>query len=107
MHPTKSTRVSITGNSQVENKVPTLISLAASWLNNGSSSNAIKMASTNEKKLNKTDSVKNCVMRCERSEPATFLIPTSLARLAERAVERFIKFTQAINKIKMATTEKI
>ena len=65
------------------------------------------MASSNEKKLNKTDSVKNCVIRCERNEPATFLIPTSFARLAERAVERFIKFTQAINKIKMAITEKI
>ena len=46
-------------------------------------------------------------MRCERNEPATFLMPTSFARFAERAVERFMKFTQAINKIKTAITEKI
>ena len=41
------------------------------------------------------------------SEPNTFLIPTSFARLDERAVERFIKFTQAINKISKAIAEKI
>ncbi len=81
--------------------------MAASWLNNGNNNIAIKIASISEKKLSKTDSVKNCVIRCERNEPATFLIPTSFARLAERAVERFIKFTHAINKMKIAITEKI
>ena len=46
-------------------------------------------------------------MRCKRNEPATFLMPTSFARFAERAVERFMKFTQAINKINKAITEKM
>ena len=46
-------------------------------------------------------------MRCKRNEPATFLMPTSFARLAERAVERFMKFTHAMNKINTAITEKI
>ena len=68
---------------------------------------AIAIASSNEKNLIKTDSVKNCIIRCDRNEPATFLMPTSFARLAERAVERFIKFTQAMSKIKTAITEKI
>ncbi len=38
-------------------------------------------------------------MRDDRVDPATFLIPTSFARLEERAVERFMKFTQAISKM--------
>src|SRR4051812_20473889 len=107
MQPTTKTSAIITGKSHVENKVLTRMSFPASWLNRGISSRAIKIASIKEKKLIKTDSVKNCIMRCERNEPATFLMPTSFARLAERAVERFIKFTQAISKIKIAITEKI
>ena len=46
-------------------------------------------------------------MRDDRVDPATFLIPTSFARLDERAVERFMKFTQAISKMKKAMIEKI
>ncbi len=37
-----------------------------------------------------------------RLDPMTLRIPTSLARLEERAVKRLIKFMQAINKIKVA-----
>src|SRR5450755_3991615 len=107
MHPTTKTNAIITGKSHVENKVITRISFPASRLNKGSNNAPNKTASSNDRKLNKTDSVKNCVIKCDRSEPATFLIPTSFARLAERAVERFIKLTQAISKIKMAITEKI
>src|SRR6478735_12759422 len=107
MQPTNNISAISTGNNQVENNVHTLICFAASWLNNGNNNAAIPMASSNEKKLVKTDSVRNCVMRSTRDEPATFLIPTSFARLAERAVDRFMKFTQAISKMKIAMIEKI
>src|SRR5882672_6579545 len=107
MQPTTRINASITGNSHVENNVSTLICFPASWLNNGNNNAAIPNARNNERKLTNTDSVKNWVMRLERSEPATFRMPTSFARLAERAVDRFIKFTQAISKIKMAIIEKI
>ena len=53
------------------------------------------------------DSVRNCAIRLFLKEPNTFLTPTSFARLDERAVERFIKLTQAINKIRIAIKEKI
>src|SRR6186997_2424650 len=45
------------------------------------------------------DSEKNCIINCFLSEPNVFLTPTSFALFSERAVERFMKFTQAINKI--------
>ena len=65
------------------------------------------MEIANAIKLIKMDSVKNCCTRPILSEPSTFLTPTSLARFDERAVDRFIKFTQAINKIKNAMPENI
>ena len=37
------------------------------------------------------DSVKNWPISCVRVEPTTFLSPTSLARLADFAVDRFTK----------------
>ena len=64
-------------------------------------------ASISPNTLSKTDSVKNCVIRFFLNEPNTLRTPTSFARLAERAVERFIKFTQAISSIKNAMAEKI
>jgi hypothetical protein len=39
--------------------------------------------------------------------PATLRMPTSLARLAERAVLRFMKLTQAIRRMSTAMTEKM
>src|SRR3954468_3733579 len=52
------------------------------------------------------DSVKNWLIRLLRREPTTFRKPTSLALLADLAVERLIKFIQAIIKIKPATAPK-
>ena len=54
----------------------------------------------------KIDSKRNCLISEPRFVPSTFLIPTSRARLAERAVERFIKFTQAISSTINATAAK-
>ncbi|MBA7635218.1 hypothetical protein ES703_42819 [subsurface metagenome] len=51
------------------------------------------------------DSLKNCFISWLLCEPKTFLIPTSLARLADLAVERFIKLKHAINKTKSAIAE--
>ena len=43
------------------------------------------------------DSKKNCRISCLLPEPSVFLTPTSFALFSERAVERFMKLTQAIN----------
>src|SRR5215831_5540323 len=58
-------------------------------------------------RLIRIDSVRNCLTRLLRSEPRTFRTPTSFARLEERAVERFIKLTQAMSKMKIAMAEKM
>ena len=50
---------------------------------------------------------KNCLINDAFSAPKTFLTPISTARLDDRAVERFIKFTQAINKVTNAMAIKI
>src|SRR5664279_3766466 len=106
MQPTTIIKTTSNGRNLVENNVHTLISFPASWLNKGNNNAAIPMASSNERKLVNTDSVRNWAMRFDLKDPATFLIPTSFARLAERAVDRFMKFTQAISKMKMAMMEK-
>ncbi len=58
------------------------------------------------KKDRKTDSARNCLMRSKRVEPKVFLIPISLRRVSDRAVERFIKLMQARSRMKKATAEK-
>ena len=55
----------------------------------------------------KADSVRNCPIRFFLSVPNTFRMPTSFALLADRAVVRLVKLMQAINKIRIATIEKI
>ena len=57
--------------------------------------------------VSSTDSLRNWPINCFFTEPNTFRIPTSLALLKARAVERLVKFTQASNKIKIANAEKI
>ena len=59
------------------------------------------------RKVKITDSVRNWLIRNRLDAPATFLTPTSLARLAERAVIRFMKLIQAINRMIIPTKEKI
>ncbi len=44
----------------------------------------------NEINVNTTDSDRNCATSGPRRDPATFLKPTSRARLVERAVARFM-----------------
>jgi len=68
------------------------------------------MTRTNaRKRLNKErirDSPRNCLMSCKRKAPRTFLTPTSLALLADRAVERFMKLKEAMSRMKNAIAEK-
>src|SRR6188768_3266927 len=53
------------------------------------------------------DSPMNWATNCLLPAPTTLRTPISLALLKERAVARIIKLTQAINKIMIATMEKI
>ena len=54
-----------------------------------------------ETSVTSTDSVKKTVQpKYLRAEPNTFRTPTSFARFDERAVDRFMKLTQAISSIK-------
>src|ERR1044072_322349 len=80
-----------------------LSDLDASVLKYGSRIQANISPSTNEKKLYNNDSAKNCWIKLLRCEPTTLRKPTSLARLADLAVERLIKLIHAITKIKPAT----
>ena len=41
----------------------------------------------------------NCVDNCQRLAPIVFLMPTSFARSADLAVDKFIKLIQAISNI--------
>ena len=75
--------------------------------NTGTISITITTAMISERILRKTDSNRNCRISCFLSEPMVFLTPTSLARLLDRAVERFIKLMQAISSMIKAVTEKI
>ena len=84
-----------------------LICLSESWLKRGSDSKTVPIAKRKERRLTKTDSVRNCTIKLFLRLPNTFLMPTSLARLDECAVERFIKLTHAISRIKIAIAEKI
>src|SRR5258708_14468869 len=52
-------------------------------------------------------SARNCPINCFRSEPNTFLIPTSFALFADCAVAKFIKLTQASSMINNAIAEKL
>ena len=53
------------------------------------------------------DSPMNWPISCRRNAPSTLRMPTSCARPAERAVARFMKLMQAINRRKNATAEKM
>ncbi len=89
------------------NNVDTWISSPANWLKGDKSKAAIPMAITKDRKQAISDSTRNWAIKLFFRLPNTFRTPTSFARLAEQAVERFIKLMQAINKIKIAMAEKI
>ena len=65
------------------------------------------MAIRIEIEVNKRDSIKNCQISFERIAPKTLRTPISFALLFERAVVKFVKFIDAINKIKMAMIKNI
>ena len=73
-------------------------------LNKGIMAKASNMASMQEMKAVKVDSLRNCVIKFLRSVPNTLRTPTSLALFAERAVVRFMKLMQASKRIKKAIT---
>ena len=90
-----------------ENRSETASSNSVSWLNQGSETLANMQANTIATTPYKSASVRNCAAKALRCEPKAFRTPTSRARCMERAVERFIKLTQASNKIKAPTTLKM
>src|ERR1700722_14850753 len=95
------------GISQPNKGAVTLNSLPDIWLNTGKNSHAANTAITAPASVTSIDSVKNWAIRYLRGDPRTLRTPTSRARLAERAVERFMKLTQAITRIKIAIAEKM
>ena len=64
------------------------------------------MANINATRLKMTDSLRNWPINLCLKAPNVFLTPTSWARVAERAVDKFIKLIHARNKIKIAIPEK-
>src|SRR4051794_35971453 len=95
------------GNNHVATCRFSVSSLPATLLNKGNNNTAAAKAMIAAKRVTITDSVRNCAIKYLRGEPKTFLTPTSRARFEERAVERFMKLTQAISNIKIAIAEKI
>ena len=73
------------------------------WLNDGSNSDTSPTASITAMLLSKIDSPRNCRINALRRAPEALRTPTSRARRADRAVARFIKLMQAINRMKKAT----
>src|SRR4030095_16674281 len=84
-----------TNHMLVVNAIPSLIDSPVrsekGFSNTATSITAIKL----EIKLYKKASARNCLTNWPLVEPVTLRIPTSFALFADRAVERFIKFTQA------------
>src|SRR6056297_4203991 len=76
--------------------------LAAISLNIGSNTHASAIPNTKEMILKTTDSVRNWFTRLFLKAPIVFLSPTSLALLADLAVERLIKLIMAKSNTKAA-----
>src|SRR5258708_15813172 len=76
------------------------IFLLASSLKKGNDTWARPNAKTNATATIKKVSVKNCQINCERVEPIDLRIPTSLARVSDCAVLKFIKLLHASNSTK-------
>ena len=78
-----------------------------SSLKNGNMATVIAIANNMAAAQVSTDSVMNCLTRALFTEPITLRIPTSRARLVERAVARFIKLMMAMKRIQAAIAENI
>src|SRR5687768_15769255 len=76
-------------------------------LNHDKQSHEMATASPVDRTVVNMDSVKNCLINDLFSEPTTLRIPTSFARLADLAVERFMKLIQASINTNKATAEKM
>src|SRR6185312_8225737 len=76
-------------NTSADNAFP------ANWLKAGNTAITTMTATNAATKLNSTASVINWRISCFLKEPKTLRIPISFALLADCAVERFMKFTQA------------
>src|SRR6185437_9343417 len=76
-------------------------------LNTGNTRTAMIIPIIKERKLYNIDSVRNCLIRLPRLEPTTLRNPTSFARLAERAVDKFKKLIHAKTKMKIAMAANI
>ena len=100
------TKIIAAGASQVNVCLVKASSFPDTWLNKGSKSHAIITAAAVATNVTSSDSVKNCAIKLLRGEPSTLRTPTSRARLEERAVDKFIKLTQAIRRIKQAIDAK-
>src|SRR6185312_7485348 len=98
-HPITITRATRTGINQISVCVVMISSLPETWLKRGSISQAANTAITVAMKVTITDSDRNCAIKNLRGEPNTLRTPTSRARFDERAVERFMKLTQAISRM--------
>src|SRR5687767_2573214 len=79
------------------------IDFADNVLNQGNSAQAITIPKIKDTTLISVDSVRNWLTRFLRIEPTTFRRPTSFARFAERAVDRFTKLIHAITRMNAAT----
>src|ERR1700722_975070 len=101
------TKTSKTGSSWPISWLLTANSLPDSVLNTGRRAHARNKARVAPAIVTMTDSVRNWATRYFRGDPSTFLMPTSLARLADRAVDRFMKLIQAINRMNKAMAEKM
>ena len=103
--PTTSTITNNDGNSHVKLSEVNASCLPAIWLKSGNNSHASPTANTVDVSVTNNDSVKNCATRYLRADPSTLRTPTSFALFDDRAVKRFMKFTQAISRINMAIIE--
>src|SRR5215218_2949877 len=77
-------------------------SLPETCSNNGSNNKVNSRQMIKDMKESRMASHRNCLTSEVFSAPNTFRTPISIALFEERAVERFIKLTQAISKVTMA-----
>ena len=79
--------------------------LPAKPLNRGRTTQSRSKASPRPRNDRTRDSPRNCLTISERRAPVTLRSPTSLPRLAERAVARFMKLMQARRRMAAAARE--
>src|SRR5690606_7649295 len=72
----------------------------------GSRTQAKTRARTKEIRLYSRDSMRNCPIKLDLWAPMVFLRPTSLARLADLAVDRLMKLMMAKSRTKTTMAEK-